>query len=309
MGGNTRACPAANTGPPRCLAQRERRGEYSAGPLLDEAAKAPWTRLDSETLAPRVARQGDVHRYRLPIQGAVLVTGRSVRTASLGCRVFLGHHLLSIVMPTISQHLAVALLLALALSGCAAPDLRALESATYAGAKPCCASAKDRPAAAALSPENVFELTGAAPHFDFGFGLAPFASFRLDSSVKFLGLLSKPQGPQPFEFADLRPIFFDAQDKQLPPAPMTPPIVRTHGAMGWYALTRYVAVPPGAAVVVVTTGSVNAGKSAVASGSVPGGGIMLGNAFIPLAGGTLQFPYVHSIYGSGWLLALEAAPR
>lgn len=213
------------------------------------------------------------------------------------------------IMLVRSKLLAAALPLALALGGCAAPDLRAIESAAYAGAKPCCTSKQSRPPASALKPENELALTAGSPHFDFGFGLAPFASFKLDGSVKFLGLLSKPQGPQPFEFADLRPIFFDAQDNQMPIAQSTPPIVRTFGAMGWYALTRYVAVPTGAAAVVITTGSVNAGKSAVTSGSVPGGGVMLGSTFIPLAGGNLQFPYVHSIYGGGWLLSTEKAPQ
>lgn len=194
-------------------------------------------------------------------------------------------------------------------TGCAAPDLRALETATHARAKACCSDLRSLPASSPLAKENTLSLNATSPHFDFGAGLTPFASYKLDATVKYVALLSKPQGAQPFFFADLRPIFLDAQGRQLPPVDMSPAIVRTYGAMGWYALTRYAAVPQQAVTLVVTTDVANAGKSARTTGDIPSGGVMLGGIFVPMLGGQHDFPYFHAIYGDGWLLTSATAPR
>jgi len=214
------------------------------------------------------------------------------------------------------SRLAALLACSAALGGCSVASTQQ-DLDTYRAAKPCCADVGALPAPTVAVQENELKLGPAAPHFDLGFGLAPFARLRIDpSSMKYVSLLAYPRpsarlggGDGSFHYADLRIVFFDKQGTRLAPAELSAPVIRTHGFAGTYMLIRHTTVPDGAAIAVVTTNPADAGKRGSASTYVPGGGMMIKGTFIPMPGGSQNQAYTWSMYGDAILLTSEQPPK
>lgn len=214
------------------------------------------------------------------------------------------------------QRLAACLALSGFLSACAFADIKT-DRAAHATAVSCCSSERSLPAPLPYSDKVEAAFTSASPHFDFGQGLAPFVQINLDvGQTKYLTLLSSPRGSSvllggdgTFHYADLRPLFIAADGKRLPESVLTPPVMRSYGALGTYMYVRYTEVPADAASVIVASSAKDAGRRGDISGRVPGGGYMIGSTFIPMPGGNQRFPYTLSLYGELVLLLSSTSPK
>jgi len=215
-------------------------------------------------------------------------------------------------------HRNLASLLALAglLSACATANINS-DMAAYSTATSCCSSASSLPAPRPYSDKIEAAFSPGSPHFDFGQGLAPFVQVTLDPTrAKYIALLSSPRGSGKllggdgtFHYADLRPLFLSADGRRLQESALTPPIMRTYGALGTFMYVRYAEVPPEAASVIVASSARDAGRKGEIYGSVPGGGFMLGSTFIPIPAGNQRFLYTLSPYGEVVLLLSPTPPK
>jgi hypothetical protein len=216
----------------------------------------------------------------------------------------------------IFRDLLYCLVLAGLISACTTANNKT-DMASYAAATSCCASENLLPAPKPFGDKVEFAFSSATPHFDFGQGLSPFVQVSLDASrAKYITLLSHPRGSGilfggdgTFHYADARPLFISSDGRRLQDAVLTPPIMRTYGALGTYMYVRYAEVPPEAASVIVVSSIRDAGRKGEIYGSVPDGGVMIGSTFVPMLGGNKRFPYTLSPYGEIFILFSVTPPK
>jgi len=214
-----------------------------------------------------------------------------------------------------TRTLCLLLLTSTALLGCAVSQVDDHRRA-YAAAKPCCASVADLPPAQPAFDEQAIALTAAAPHFDFGLGLAPFARVQVDAAaMPILETQALAQasprlggGDGTLHFPAVRLLFYDAQARPLPHEPTLPPSFTTVGWSGHYALATNVRVPAGATLVVVTTDPIASGLQGASPYRSPDGGMMVGSTYVPLPGGPRTMVHTLVPYGNVVLRA-PGAPR
>jgi len=162
---------------------------------------------------------------------------------------------------------AWAMALAL-LSACATPDPRFHEVTARArgiqGAVSCCRSIEEVLARSSELDSWLVTFDAGSPHFDFGHGPAPFAAFRLppattqlevEAWLELVGLVYGGDGIA--RYLDAQATFLNAALQ--PMGPVTPKRRQKMIATGSRSLFHSFAVPPGAALVIVTTLPANHG--------------------------------------------------
>jgi hypothetical protein len=176
---------------------------------------------------------------------------------------------------------------------------------TLASARPCCSSLKDLPVAQRLDRDQSVVFSHASPHFDFGFGLAPFAAFAVDPS-KVPGTIEVLSAPQPsrtatggdgsVHYADTRVIFFGEEMSRLAADAEPSTSARPYGFLGAYHTTRTFVVPQGTRTIVVTTnaqGIAERGVQAYGEGhrTIPVAGVSITRSIGTVTGNTTSTPY------------------
>jgi hypothetical protein len=188
--------------------------------------------------------------------------------------------------------------------GCAPPAIKDPASVS-AAAKSCCASLADLPPPSSAEKEHTLQLMPTARHFDFGYGLAPFARFKIGQNIHALEFRAHARyggarfmgGDDRFHFADVKFAFFDAENQPLTVPSIAPSSLKSMGFSGEYTLVSSIPVPANASTVIVTTNVRSAGQQNSSPVRIAGGGMMLGSTFVAMPGGTPTIAYTLSPYG------------
>lgn len=196
---------------------------------------------------------------------------------------------------------------ALSFIGCAS----SVETSTKAlsEVQPCCTSRRELPPPEQVYFDQTLRLQPSSPHFDFGLGLAPFVRLSLlPASKKVLEIraASRPGGTfgdGTFHFPDVRLIFLDAQQQELPHAPPLTASIQDN------AFVSTIAVPGGAAQVIVTTAPTTAGERKVETRETRSATLAVGGVVISTPKSTSTAAITLVPYGTIYLRVFGAPPR
>jgi hypothetical protein len=116
-------------------------------------------------------------------------------------------------------------------------------------------------------------------------------------------------GNPSMQYVGLKATFFSIAGHRLQEAELTAPTMRTYGPMANYHYARYALIPEGAATVLLSADLPSVGKRGTISGSIGGGGLMIGSTFVPLLGGNRPVDFTLSLYGEAVVLVTTDPPR
>jgi hypothetical protein len=194
----------------------------------------------------------------------------------------------------------------LSITGCSVAS-KEEDLALQSTVKSCCTSLKQLPKATPALDVNEITLDNKSPHFDFGFGLTPFYKYSLDTKKKYklIKSFSMPRGSSVLlagdgrlHYADVVIIFFDINGQQIASVQSSNDVITTHGALGYFCLTRYTMIPDNAETFVITTSSRNVANNYSIPGVSPGNTFMVGGLFISTPDQGTEWPSKLSIYGN-----------
>lgn len=205
--------------------------------------------------------------------------------------------------PGLMQHRFAHFLLCLALTGCAASQVRD-EQTQLAAARSCCASFHELPPAVKADAGKPLLLGPESPHFDFGDGLAPFVRISIaGSDAEMLSVYSHADNSAwltgsygTFKYVAVMAIFLDADGHEISRSSLSEPEAAPVGN-GWIKLRRSVVIPEGSASVVFASNLSEIGRDGSAGYRSRESAMMVGGAYVLTGGGAADVSYLLSVYG------------
>jgi len=200
-----------------------------------------------------------------------------------------------------------AIAASLLLVGCAITTKS--ERARYSQARSCCESLSSLPSSAPFALEKNLKLDVNTPHYDFGFGLAPFIQYTLTQPIPqqinvmayAIGSGKLGGGDGSWFFPDLKLLSIDDAGNIIT-LPEAIPKVTTYGFGGNYVLSKTVDIPTSATKLILTTNPRTLGNKDTISVMMPSGGYSAGGYYIPFRYYEQMWPYTTTVYGEAVLV-------
>lgn len=186
------------------------------------------------------------------------------------------------------------------------------EELTQAAAKsPCCASLSLLPERRALHLEQSLSLEPSSPHFDFGWGVTPFAVYSIDpNTVRVVELQAEGR----FSFASFsrsfpasKVIFFDSEWNAIAFEPLSTPHLKEVGFAKSQVLADRVGVPENAVAMVIAADVRRVGSRAQSIQSQSSSTYAAAGMVMRSGGGVGVVEYDLTVYGTYDILSF--APR